>query len=199
MEDPTIAHRIRDILIPREFTRLDGIIDLVFSTTTDVLDEEAASEEAEIDLDQQGETKPKFTPVKFHEACVARIEGYLARSLLRRSRAIFSSPNGETALVCAVSKEHEGNDYWFAFHPHQQDALEQAKEPYVAFGCGSPDTLLLIPFLDFREWLDGMNITRRGDRMYWHVSIYTEQGRLILHRRRGEERIDLTKYFLPKM
>jgi hypothetical protein len=198
LEDPSIAHKIRDILIPREFTRLDGIIDLVFSTTADVLDEEGTSEEVDIDLEQQDEMTPKFTPVKFHEACVTRIERHLGRSLLRRSRVIFSSPDGQTVLVCAVSKEHAGNDYWFAFHPHQQDSLEQAKEPFVAFGCGSPDTLLLIPFSEFSQWLDGMNITQREDRMYWHVSIYNEQGRLVLHRKRGEERIDLTKYLLPQ-
>jgi len=99
-------------------------------------------------------------------------------------------------LVCAVSKKHEGNDYWFAFHPHQKESLEQAKEPFVAFGCGSPDILLLIPFSDFRQWLNGMHITQNGDRMYWHVSIYTEKSRLVLHRKRGEARIDLTRYLL---
>jgi hypothetical protein len=196
LEDPSIAHKIRDILIPREFTRLDGIIDLVFSTTADVLHEEETVEEAEIDVEEQPVNKPKFTPVKFHEACVTRIEQHLGRSLLKRSRVVFSSPDGQTALVCAVSKEHANGGYWFAFHPHQKETLEKATEHYVAFGCGSPDTLLLIPFSDFSQWLDGMNVTQREDRMYWHVSIFDEEGRLVLHRKRGEERMDLTRYLL---
>lgn len=196
LEDPSIARKIREILIPREFTRLDGIIDLVFSTTADVLHEEVTEEEVEVGIEDQITNKPKFTPVKFHEACVTRIEQHLGRSLLRRSKVIFSSPDEQTVLVCAVSKKHEGNDYWFAFHPHQKEILEQGKEQFVAFGCGSPDTLLLIPFSDFSKWLDGMNVTQNGDRMYWHISIYTEQDHLVLHRRRGEERIDLTRYLL---
>jgi hypothetical protein len=198
LEDPSIAHKIRDILIPREFTRLDGIIDLVFSTTTDVLLEESTDEEVEEELEERRTVKPKFTPVKFHEACVSRIERHIGRSLLRRSRVIYSSPDGKTAIVCAVSKEHISNDYWFAFHPHQREFLKQAEDPFVAFGCGSPNTLLLIPFADFSQWLNGMHVTRREDKMYWHVSIFNEQGRFVLHRKRGEERIDLTEYLLPE-
>lgn len=196
LEDPSTARKIREILVPREFTRLDGIIDLVFSTTADVLIEESADEDVDAELEEDVPVKPKFTPVKFHESCVTRIEAHLARSLLRHSRVIYSSPDNQTVLVCAVSKEYEGNDYWFAFHPHQKEALENAKEALVAFGCGSPNTLLLIPFSDFNQWLAGMHVTQKKDRMYWHVSIYTKQGRLILHRKRGEERIDLTRYLL---
>ncbi len=86
--------------------------------------------------------------------------------------------------------------YWFAFHPHQRDFLAAAPEAYVAFGCGSPDAVLLIPFAEFREWLEGMGTTEREDRFYWHVVIYREEERFVLHRRKEEERIDLSRYLL---
>ena len=66
----------------------------------------------------------------------------------------------------------------------------------MALGCGSADTIVMIPYPDFSTWLDGMNMTRKEDRFYWHVSVMREDGGLILHRRRGQKRIDLLKYLI---
>jgi hypothetical protein len=176
VEDPIIVRRIHDILIPREFTRLDEIVEILFSTAEDIKQDEEVLEEAEeIDEGDTVEQKPKFTPVAFHDACVARIEKHLAKNLLKRSRATFFSADESLWLICAVSKEHSGRgqtSYWFAFHPHQKEFLESSEKAYVAFGCGSKEQILLIPFNEFASWLDGMNITRRDERFYWHVSIF---------------------------
>ncbi len=199
VEDPSIARKIAEILIPYEYTRVDRIIDLVFSTAEDVLQEETATEAVE-EVEPEGEErKPKFVPVKFHDACVARIEQVLNRPLLKRSRATFETADHSLALSCAVSREHERGgvpSYWFAFHPHQRDFLAAAPEAYVAFGCGSPDDVLLIPFAEFQEWLEGMGTTEREDRFYSHVVLFREEERFVLHRRKGEERIDLSRYLL---
>jgi hypothetical protein len=197
VEDPVIARRIHDILIPREFTRLDEIVDILFSTAEDIKQEEEIPEEGE--EGEAVEHKPKFTPVAFHDACVARIQELFTKTLIKRSRATFSSADGSLALICAVSKEHDNrgqSSYWFAFHPHQKEFLESAQDSYVAFGCGSEDNILLIPFTDFAPWLEGMNITRREERFYWHVSIFQENETFVLHRKREQPRVDLTPYFL---
>ena len=197
VEDPMIARRIHDILIPREFTRLDEIVDILFSTAEDIKQEEEMPEEVE----DSGavERKPKFTPVAFHDACVARIQKRFARTLLKRSRASFSSADGTLALICAVSKEHDKRgqlSYWFAFHPHQKEFLESAQDAYVAFGCGSEEHILLLPSADFLTWLDSMNVTQREERYYWHVSIFREDEKFTLRRKREHPRIDLTSYLL---
>lgn len=41
-----------------------------------------------------------------------------------------------------------------------------------------------------------MGTTEREERFYWHVVIYREDERFVLHRRKGEERIDLSRYLL---
>jgi hypothetical protein len=81
VEDPQIIGKICAILIPREYTRVDGIIDLVFSTAEDVKEEDIFEEED----NQEGERRPKFTPVSFHDACVIRIEKHLQQSLVKHS------------------------------------------------------------------------------------------------------------------
>jgi hypothetical protein len=205
LEDPETVRRIHAILIPREFTRLDDIVDLVFSTAEDVKQDDELVDDSLQDSGEEGAVAlpaegPKFVPVAFHEACIARIQNKLHVPLVRESRATFATPDKTLAVVCIVSKEHDPTGtpgYWFAFHPHQKQTLESSPTAYVAFGCGSPGRLLLIPFDDFAEWLGGMNVTERPDRMYWHVKIGRDGDRLVLGRRTGMTRIDLTQFLIP--
>jgi hypothetical protein len=194
--DPIIIRKIHEILIPREFTRLDEIADILFSTAEDIkqVDVAGGADEGE---KEPGEKKPKFTPVAFHDACIERIQKHINQVLLKRSRATFSSPDNSMAVICAVSKRHVGGGFWFAIHPHQKEFLEASAHGFVAFGCGSPEKVLLIPASDFTPWLSGMNVTQDKDRFYWHVYILEEGDNLILHRKKGEKKIDITGYLLP--
>ena len=195
VEDPQNLRKISGILMPQEFTRVDGIIDLVFSTAADVGEEgDEVKEQVGAGTDQ---AKPASAPVKFNDACILRIEMFLKRTLLKQTRVTYSTPDNTLSVVCAVSREYVDGGYWFAFHPHQKDRLKAAAEGYVAFGCGSEITILLIPVKQFEKWLDGMNMTQRGDRSYWHVSIFRDADNLVLRRKRGFERITLTKFLLP--
>lgn len=195
LEDPEILQRIHKILVPREFTRLDEIVDVLFSTAEDLKHDSQLVD----DVEDEEPTEKKFTPVAFHRACVERISSHLGIQLVKQSRASFHSPDRRTRLVCAVSRAHERSGqpaYWFSFHPHQQEFLAAADSAYVAFGCSSESQLLLIPFKDFEPWLEGLHITDRGDRHYWHVPIVYTNGQYTLLRRKGRSSIDLTKYFL---
>ena len=102
-------------------------------------------------------------------------------------------------MNCAVSKEHNPDinpNYWFAFHPHQREALAKAERGYVAFGCGTSKRVLLIPFVDFEPLLEGMWITKKDDRHYWHVVIYRKGEKYSLHRKKGVKNIDVTPYLI---
>ena len=196
VEDPETAVRIRAILNPQEFTRVDGIVDLLFSAKEDI-QEEVQPEDA--DDDKSARTEKAFTPVSFHDACIQRISEKLEHTLVRQSRATFTTSDEEVVFVCAVSKEYEmptGKNYWFAFHSHQREMLLNAKMGYVAFGCGSASKLVLIPYKDFDPWVSEMYQTRRDDgKMYWHVHIHDEGGKLFLHRRKkGASRVELNTY-----
>ncbi len=200
VEDPTIIQRIHSILIPREFTRLDEIVNILFSATEDIKQGEETEVEEVTTVDKKSR-EPKFTPVAFHDACIARMRELLKVNLIKRTRTQYSNPEKTIMITCAISKEHHPDTapgYWFAFHPHQRDALRQMKHAYVAFGCGSSKRLLLIPFNDFEGWLDGFNKTQKEDRMYWHVIIHRKDDNYILQRRKGEKPINLSKYLIPE-
>ena len=76
-------------------------------------------------------------------------------------------------------------------------SLLNAKMGYVAFGCGSASKLVLIPYKNFDPWVSEMNHTKRDDgKMYGHVHINDEGGKLFLHRRAGVSRPEGNTYLV---
>jgi hypothetical protein len=198
VDDPATVRKIGEILIPYEYTRVDRIIDIVFSTAEEVLQEsETDSERAEDEVAPVASDARQ--PVRFNAALAERVGGRLGHALVKRSRTLFSSPDERIGLIGLVSKEHTtpaGQYFWYGFHEYHRKALEPYESAYVAFGCGSPDRILLIPRADLEQWLEGMNFTQKADDFYRHVQIFREGSRLVMHRRKGEPRVDVTKYLL---
>lgn len=120
----------------------------------------------------------------------------------KKSLVTYTSSDDSVALVCAISREYERNGYtafWFAFHPHQREVLERAEQAFIGFGCGSAEKIVLIPFGEFRGWLDGLNRTTTEDgRTYWHVHIHIpdEGHKFTLRRKKDADDIDVTGYAL---
>jgi len=196
LEDPRIMDKIRRVLMPQEFTKVDGIIDLVFSTAEDVKQEELAGE---VDDDEGDHRKPKFTPVNFRAACAARVQEHLGQPLVKRSFAVYSSPDENLLTICINSREYKkanSSGYWFAFHPHQRDMLANHKKAFVALGCGSKESILLIPAPDFVPWLEKCHKTELEDRFYWHIRITKDKDGYVLLVKKGAERVRLNEFLL---
>jgi hypothetical protein len=192
LEDPQTISRIHEILIPREFTRLDEIVAIAFSAAEDVTPEPPDEPEEK----KRGE---KQTHVSFNDACAARIEKQLGTTLVKQSRGTYTSPDGKLGLLCSVSKTYErsGHEhYWFAFHKYSKEALEARETAFVSFGCGSENLLLLIPLSDFVPLISEMNATNAPPRFYWHVFIHASKGKMTLRRKKGAPLIDLTRYLV---
>jgi hypothetical protein len=194
VEDPRTLQKIHNVLFPMEFTKLDEIVNLVFSAAEDL-----KQEEEQLAAEEEITDEKKFVPVSFHDACIQKIEQVLKTSFVKKSRASYLSSDGKVGVVCAVSKQYERRGergFWFAFHPHQKDFLSSLQKAYVAFGCGSEKLLLLIPRDTFTPWLDGMNKTTLEDRFYWHVHIYWEDDPITLYRSKGFPKIDLKPFLV---
>ena len=199
VDDPALVQKIHNILIPREFTRLDAIAEVLFSATEEIKQEDVPPEIKEPSGEGNTEVH-KATPVAFHELCVKRVNARLGVSFVKRSRSGYSTPDNAIALNCSVSKEHNPDtnpNYWFAFHPHQQEFLVKHSTSYVAFGCGSSERLILVPYIEFKPWLAGTWTTEKEDRMYWHIVIYRDDEHYYLRLKKGEKAINLSSYLLP--
>jgi len=197
MDDPAILEKIRSILRPAEYTRVDGIIDLVFTTTSEATKDEQIIVE---DGDAEPETSKRLSPVSFRDECFAKLSTVLHTPLVRRSPAIQASPDGKIGVYCAISRLYQNptsTGYWFGFHPGQRDALALYETAYVAFGCGSPNNILLIPFQIFKPWLLTFNQTILEDRFYWHVKFEESAGQWINIPKAEFQKRDVTRYLVP--
>lgn len=200
VDDPQTIEKIHQILIPKEFTKLDEIINIVFSTAEEIKESETVENE-EVDVEIVKDTNDKkFTPVSFHQSCIDEIENKLDLSLIKKTRSTYTNSSKSLNLICAISKEYtKGNKnfgYWFAFHPHQKEFVEKVPNGLVALGCGSKNQILLIQSSKFVPLLENMNTTERDGRYYWHVHISKEKNKFFLQFKKGNQAVDLTEYLL---
>jgi hypothetical protein len=168
--------------------------DIQIETPTEDEIEEAASEKKTRKFSDE-----RPSPVNFYEACFMKVQDMLGVNLVKQTRVSYSNQDKSTALICAVSKEYEQGQFtkfWFAFHPHQQEFLNEFQNSYVAFGCGKPEDTLLIPFKEFEPFLQNCGTTENEERMYWHIVIhYREKKYLIGQPGQGRGSMtDITKY-----
>jgi len=199
LDDPATVSKIASVLVPQEFTKLDGIVDLVFTTAKEA--EEAANpEEPNTQIHEGGKKQPKFIPVSFHDDCVKRIESHLHISLIKDSRSIYRTTDDAVRVWIANSKQFvkkAGEGYWFGFHPRQKNALEQSENAYCALGCGSALNLFLIPLSDLAKLLEKTWVSERDGRMYWHIRVECRKGKHHIALRKGFGKVDIQQYLIP--
>jgi hypothetical protein len=128
-EDAVTGKKSRELLFPMEYTRLDQIIDVMFTTATDVqtgLDStsDATSEEAEDEpqsesVDGKGEPREEkslskgvweFTDSRLlqekREEILQSVGHNLGTSLIKKSRALYWDSSHDTRVACSISKRY---------------------------------------------------------------------------------------------
>lgn len=206
-DDASIDQLIHDVLTPKEFIRLDNLIQLMFHAGKHTQSSVALESNDDIEsdtLEAEVYWKPsraggKARPVTFYSAVKENVEDHLRIFLLRRNRSSYSSPDEiSTAVVILVSRLHQQGGYWFALHPHQLDFLRDAEDGYLALGCGSPQNVLLLPLDAVQPWLETLSQTQRNGQPIWHINVYmTDDQELMLMTRREHENVSLDEYLLP--
>lgn len=205
LNDTKTIQQINELLKPREYTRIDKLIELIFLTSKDLQLAEQTEEDIEEIEELSTEKKKrkasevKATPVNFHEQCLTRITAKLNINFIKQTRISYTNKDKTIGLICAISKPHKQGQhekFWFAFHPHQNDFLKTLDKAFVAFGCGSPDKLFLIPYNEFEPLIKSFWTTENEDRMYWHVVIHNRDNKYLLAQPQIEKgsMVDITKY-----
>lgn len=187
-EAEAVAEQIRALLRPVEYTRLDGIVDLVFRVRQDA-EEAGAEADAEEPAAERGAARrlPSSPPAPgveaFREAAAERISRHLGVRLVRRRRSLFETADASTRVVVAVSKRYARSyqAYWYAYYDTQKAWLEDAAQAWVALCAADSGDLYLAPAAEIARHLDRMNKTNReADRTYWHVQIRLDADRFVL-------------------
>ena len=209
VDDPQIVQRICEILIPKEFTRLDHIVDIVFSAAEDASEEEEEFEDNESEYEQETIEPSSFSrsekSVAFHGACVQMFANHLSIQLNKKSRTTYESRDKSIRVVSLVSKDYERLKenprtniglFWFGYRAYHREFAESTSSGYLILGCGSPDDVLAIGAEKVAEWVPGLNSStkRTTSLVHWHFHITKEGDRFFLERKRGFERVDITEF-----
>ncbi len=185
-DDPSTLNQIRQLLQPFEYTKIDKIIDVIFTTAVNVesqqeIEQETPTTAGEDEDEHEGGKQVRTAPELLNGKRQQAVEAFAilkGKELVKRSRTLFWSPDKELRVCCAVSKRYEGDyqPYWYAFHPKWDEFLAEGKEGYFIISCMDRDEAFAVPYSWIQKNKGNLNVTDRGDRSYWHVPITTIEG-----------------------
>jgi hypothetical protein len=184
-DGPETDRKIRSLLTPMEYTRLDGMIDIMFTTAKDV---EAAvvqagseaSEEEDGSAATLGEIKSswEFTNIAVLDAkrseIVNAMSDRLSVKLIKKSRALFWDAPHDVRIACSISKRYtkrSANPYWYAYHPQWDEFLQDGQNSYFVLGCMDLQFAFAIPLKVIRSNLAALNTTTTERSTYWHIHL----------------------------
>jgi hypothetical protein len=200
-----VTEKIHTILKPIEYTRIDKIVDVIFT----------AAEDKDLDIDSVGEpldyqdkngqkvyATPQSTPreviEKKKQNAIEALSHKLDKVLVKKKFSLYSDQNGSIHAAVAISKRYVRSDtyYWYAYHEVQRQFLSEAASGYMTFGMADLDSVFAVPYPKLEELRGRLNSTIREDgREYKHIYIYLEGGAYTMRLKAGEE-IDLSPYLV---
>jgi hypothetical protein len=174
-EEDSTTEKIRSVLVPFEYTRLDNIIDVMFTAAQDVA---AVDENAEVESTEQTSAQ-EHTPRNILDSVREKAINSLLRresvALIAHKRSQYWSSDKKVRVVCIVSKRYSTGYYWYAFHPHQRDFLCDSERGFLLLGCVEGKYTYAIPKETLIDMLEYLNVTENDTRKYWHIHLQPVQ------------------------
>ena len=189
-DDPETLRQIQQLLKPFEYTKIDRIIDVVFTTTLDVEAQQISDDEIALEFSEQKNNYGQIpTPHELVEAKRKQAIEAFAKSkgkeLVKQGRATFWSPDKQTRACCAVSKyyDRDDNQYWYGFTANWDSFLAEGLDTYFVLSCMDRHEAYAIPYSWISANKENLNVTERaGEIAHWHFNLTTlEDGSLAIN------------------
>ena len=195
-----VTEKIHTILRPFEYTRIDKIVDVVFTATEDKnqeLDEDESRAEQDIeDVDSNPDAK-KIIELKRFEG-IKRLATRLNTSLIKRKRTFYSNNENDVHASISISKKYEKNKpgYWYGYHTRQSVYLNEAKTGYMVYGMLDNENYYAIPVEVLEKLKEKLDSTKQEKKeTYWHIRFAVQKKGVVLKLNDGTD-IDLNEYVI---
>jgi hypothetical protein len=194
-DEPETGSKIRSVLVPVEYTRLDKLADLMFAAATDVESDfaggaaELAAESVAVSQSAVHDmTDARQLQIKRDEI-IGALEANMGSKLIRKSRALYQSADHEKRVACTISKRYEtAAAYWYAYHPKWDNFLKEGNESLFVLGCMDLRKAFAIPRETIYSLLDSLHVSETERSRYWHIHIRERAGsdfELVIPRKRN--------------
>jgi hypothetical protein len=176
-EDAETGRQIRSVLIPVEYTRVDALVDVVFTTAKDVeeSDGELVPPDGNLGKSVESGVEPQYLKRQIQEKRESIVESFSTRlkaQFIRKSRAMLWSPERSIGIACTVSKRYsKGNPYWYAFHPSWREFINSGNDGFFILGCMDLERFFAVPASIMETLLPKLHTTETEKQMYWHVQL----------------------------
>lgn len=199
-----VVEKIHTILQPFDYTRIDKIVDVVFTTAEDIerdREETIATVQDENASPKDARTLDKTPQVEIEEKKRQLVERLATKTdvLLQKKRhSMYADKDNNVHAVIAISKRYEDSEirYWYAYHAEpQRQFLSEAKNGYMVFGMADAVDAFAIPFdLLEKHWSEFFSTTRKNGKEYKHIYIVKKESHWYLRVRRAGTEIPLDQY-----
>ena len=201
--------KIRSILIPMEFTRLDALVDVMFATAKDV--ETTAEIERPLPTESDDATDDEAPMWQFTEqsllhgkreeilSAIAQRDG---KKLVKKSMALYWDATHSYRIACTISKRYTKKNappYWYAYHPNWDAFLSDGEVGKFVLGCMDLNIAFALPVLVIQKHLDEFNTTNKDEgNMYWHIKVFEPQpGFYTLQLPKSGSQLPLNDFVVP--
>jgi hypothetical protein len=199
-EEAVTGTKIRSVLIPMEYTRLDALIDVMSTAAHDVESVmESVTQPPPEDTEEESGwefTDPALLDEK-RQSILASFSILRQTKLIRKSKALYWSADHHVRVICTVSKLHHrgASRYWYAYHPQWDEFLGDGAQSYFVLGCMDLEVAFALPLDIIRKRLKELNTTPNNGKPYWHIKIIeTHQKRYALQMPKTHKHLDLKEY-----
>lgn len=213
-EGAEIGQRIRSLLVPMEYTRLDKMIDVMFTTAKGTAEaaKEAGAPEGEGQLSDQSTAASavktskvwRFTDTGILRAVRDQIITALGHTqgtnFLKKNGALYWNAQHDKRVACTLSKQYEqkgsaGYSYWYGYHQNWDEFLEGGSVSIMALGCVGASFAFAVPWSKLHPLLSSLDTTTRATGTYWHLRVAeTTSGRYALILASGSGTFPLDAY-----
>jgi hypothetical protein len=194
-EEENTTEKIRSVLVPFEYTRLDNIIDVMFTAARDVA---AVEESAEVGASERAsaqEHTPRNIQDSIREKAIESLSRKESLTLIAHKRSQYWSRDKRTRVVCIVSKQYDTGYYWYACHPHQRDFLSDSDRGFLLLGCVGGRYTYAVPKEKLIEILEFLNVTENDTRKYWHIHLQpAPNDKYVIPLPKKGEKLDLSPF-----
>ena len=214
-EAPDTGRKIRSLLAPMEYTRLDPMIDVMFTAAKDVETVPDVETAIEVVKPHQGDAaeasseSPKgiweFTDAALLQTKRELIVASLGRreevNLIKRTRALYWDAGHTVRAVCTISKRYTKRaayPYWYAYPTLWDEFLAEGQKAFLVLGCMDLDRAFAVPWNALHPVLEGLNTTKKDNDYYYHVHLVEpETGEFAILIPKRDTVLRVKEYALP--